>query len=123
MQRLVPKALRAKGVTGRRRKRPLLGRKADVHVSVLNSRLGGAKLAYIRHLRLVRSWIPDRDAAERERERGDMFISQKDGRMSRILTIGAANSGPIQRSGDRASVVQRVLDLMRQARQRLILRG
>ena len=124
MQRLVPKALRAKGVTGRRRKRPLLGRKADVHVGVLNSRLGGAKLAYIRHLRLVRSWIPDRDAAEkeRERERGDMFISQKDGRMSRILTIGAANSGPIQRSGDRASVVQRVLDLMRQARQRLILR-
>jgi len=97
-------------------------RKADVHVSVLNSRLGGAKLAYIRHLRLVRSRIPDRDAAERERERGDMFISQKDGRMSRILTIGAANSGPIQRSGDRASVVQRVLDLMRQARQRLILR-
>jgi hypothetical protein len=123
MQRLVPKALRAKGVTGRRRKRPLLGRKADVHVSVLNSRLGGAKLAYIRHLRLVRSWIPDRDAAERERERErDMFISQKDGRMSRILTIGAANSGPIQRSGDRASVVQRVLDLMRQARLRLILR-
>src|ERR1700738_4021381 len=59
---------------------------------------------------------------ERERERGDTFISQKDGRMSRILTIGAANSGPIQRSGDRASVVQRVLDLMRQAWQRLILR-
>jgi len=74
MQRLVPKALRAKGVTGRRRKRPLLGRKADVHVSVLNSRLGGAKLAYIRHLRLVRSRIPDRDAAERE---VDMFIPKK----------------------------------------------
>ena len=119
MQRLVPKALRAKGVTGRRRKRPLLGRKADVHVSVLNSRLGGAKLAYIRHLRLVRSRIPDRDAVERE---VDMFISQKDGRMSRILTIGAAQLGPIQRSGDRASVVQRMLDLMRQARQRVILR-
>jgi hypothetical protein len=93
--------------------------KADVHVSVLNSRLGGAKLAYIRHLRLVRSRIPDRDAAERE---VDMFISQKDGRMSRILTIGAAQLGPIQRSGDRASVVQRMLDLMRQARQRVILR-
>jgi hypothetical protein len=35
----------------------------------------------------VRSGIPDRDAAERE---VDMFIPQKDGRMSRILTIGAA---------------------------------
>jgi len=46
-------------------------RKADVHVSVLNSRLGGAKLAYIRHLRLVRSRLPDRDAAERD---VDMFI-------------------------------------------------
>jgi len=51
-----------------------------------------------------------------------MFISQKDGRMSRILNIGAAQLGPIQRSGDRASVVQRMLDLMRQARQRVILR-
>jgi hypothetical protein len=90
----------------------LLGRAA-------NSRLGGAKLAYVRHLRLVRFRIPDRGAAEREVE---MFISQKDGRMSRILTIGAAQLGPTQRSGDRASVVQRMLDLMRQARQRVILR-
>jgi hypothetical protein len=96
---------------------PLLARKADVHVSVLNSRLGGAKLANIGHLRLVRSRLPDRDAAERD---VDMFI--KDGRMSRILGIGAAQLGPIQRSGDRASVVQRMLDLMRQARQRVILR-
>jgi hypothetical protein len=63
--------------------------------------------------------IPDRDAAEREVE---MFISQKDGRMSRILTIGAAQLAPTQRSGDRARVVQRMLDLMRQARQRVILR-
>jgi hypothetical protein len=84
-----------------------------------NSRLGGAKLACVRHLRLVRSRIPDRDAAERE---VDMFISQKDGRMSHILAIGAAQLGPIQRSGDRASVVQRMLDLIRQARQRVILR-
>jgi hypothetical protein len=38
----------------------------------------------------VRSRIPDRDAAERE---VDMFISQKDGRMSRILNIGAAQLG------------------------------
>jgi hypothetical protein len=51
-----------------------------------------------------------------------MFISQKDGRMSRILTIGAAQLRPTQRSGDRARVVQRMLDLMRQARQRVILR-
>jgi len=62
-----------------------------VHVSFLNSRLGGAKFASIGHLRLVRFRIPDRDAAEREVE---MFISQKDGRMSRILTIGAAQLGP-----------------------------
>ena len=92
-----------------------VGRKADVHVSVLNSRLGGAKLANIGHLRLARSRLPDRDAAERD---VDMFI--RGGRMSRILTIGAAQLGPIR--GDRASVVQRMLDLMRQARQRLILR-
>jgi hypothetical protein len=90
-----------------------------VHVSFLNSRLGGAKFAYIGHLRFVRFRIPDRDAAEREVE---MFISQKDGLMSRILTIGAAQLGPTQRSGDRARVVQRMLDLMRQARQRVILR-
>ncbi len=95
------------------------GPKADVHVSFLNSRLGGAKFAYIGHLRLVRFRIPDRDAAEGEVE---MFISQKDGRMSRIHTIGAAQLGSAQRSGDRASVVQRMLDLMRQARQRVILR-
>src|SRR5260370_20288483 len=93
--------------------------KADVHVSFLNARLGGAKFAYIGHLRLVRFRIPDRDAAEGEVE---MFISQKDGRMSRIHTIGAAQLGSTQRSGDRASVVQRMLDLMRQARQRVILR-
>jgi hypothetical protein len=96
-----------------------LARKAHVHVSVLNSRLGGAKLAYIRHLRLVRSRIPDRDAAETKVE---MFICQKDGRRSRILTIGGVQLGPTQRSGDRASVVQRMLDLIRQARQRVILR-
>lgn len=58
-------------------------------------------------------------AAEREVE---MLISQKDGRMSRILSIGAAQLGTIQSSGDRASVVQPMLDLMRQARQRVILR-
>ena len=73
-----------------------VGRKADVHVSVLNSRLGGAKLAYIRHLRLVRFRIPDRDAAEGEVE---MFISQKDGRMRRILIIGAAQLGPDPKEG------------------------
>jgi hypothetical protein len=89
-----------------------------VYVSAVNSRLSGAIIAYIRHLRLVRFRIPDRDAAEGEVE---MFISQKDGRMSRVLTIGAAQLGPTQRRGDRASVVQRMLDLMRQARQRVIL--
>jgi hypothetical protein len=89
-----------------------------VHVSAVNSRLGGAIFAYIRHLRLVRFRIPDRDAAEGEVE---MFISQKDGRMSRVLTIGAAQLGPTQRRGDRASVVQRMLDLTRQARRRVIL--
>jgi hypothetical protein len=51
-----------------------------------------------------------------------MVLSQKDRRMSRILTIGAAQLGPTQRRGDRASVVQSMLDLMRQARQRVILR-
>jgi len=66
------------------------GPKADVNVSFLNSRLGGAKFAYIGHLRLVRFRIPDRDASEREVE---MFISQKDGRMTRILTIGEPNPG------------------------------
>jgi N-carbamoyl-D-amino-acid hydrolase len=37
--------------------------------------------------------------------------------MSRILTVGAAQLGPIQRSHDRASVVTRMLALMRQAGQ------
>jgi hypothetical protein len=60
----------------------------------------------------VRSRLSDRDAAERDL---DMFNSQKDGRMIRILTVGAAQLRPIQRSGDRASVVQRMLDLSRQA--------
>jgi hypothetical protein len=94
-------------------------RKADVHVSVLIFRLGGAKLAKIGYRRLVRSRLPDRDAAERD---VDMFSSQKDGRMSRIVTIGAAQLGPIQRGGDRARAVRSMLDLMRQARQRVILR-
>jgi hypothetical protein len=39
-------------------------RKADVRFSVLNSRLGGAKLANIGHVRLLRS---DGGAAERDR--------------------------------------------------------
>jgi len=94
-------------------------RKADVHISVLKSRLGGAKLANIGHVRLVRSRLPDRDAAERD---VDMFISQKDGRMRRIPAVDAAQLGPIQGSGDRARVVQGMLDLMRRARQRVILR-
>jgi hypothetical protein len=42
--------------------------------------------------------------------------------MSRFLTIGAAQFGPIQGSGDRARVVENMLDLMRRARQRVILR-
>ena len=50
-----------------------------------------------------------------------MFNSQKDGRMSRILTLVQPNSGR-SRGEVIASVVQRMLDLMRQARQRLILR-
>ena len=94
-------------------------RKADVHVSVLNSRRGGAKLANIGYRRLVRSRLPDHDAAERE---VDMFSSQMDGRMRRILATGAAQPGPIQGSGDRARVVQSMLGLMRRARQRAILR-
>jgi hypothetical protein len=40
-----------------------------------------------------------------------MFISQKDGRMSHILTIDPAQLGPIQRSGDRASVAKLIFDL------------
>jgi hypothetical protein len=84
-----------------------------VHVSILNSWLGGAKLANIGHRRLVGFRLPDGDAAKRDVE---LFISQKDGRMSQILTIDPAQLGPIHRSGDRASVVQPMLDLMRQAR-------
>ena len=52
----------------------------------------------------------------------DMFISQKDARMSRILTLAAAQPGPVQSSGDRARVVQSMLDLMRRALQRVVLR-
>ncbi len=50
-----------------------------------------------------------------------MFIPQTDGRMSRILAIGAVRLGSIQRSGDRASVVPHMLDLMRLVPQRVIL--
>ena len=71
-------------------------RKADVHVSVLNSRLGGAKLANIGYRRLVRSRLPDGGAAERD---VDMFSSHKDARISRIFATGAAQPGPIQGSG------------------------
>jgi hypothetical protein len=49
-----------------------------------------------------------------------MFI--KAGRMSRTLTIGFAQLAPIRSGGDRATAVQRMLDLVRQARQRVILR-
>ena len=56
----------------------------------------------------MRSRLLDSDAAERE---VDMFVTKKDRRMSQILTIGAARLGPIQWSGDRASVVQRILGL------------
>ncbi len=94
-------------------------RKADVRVSVLKSRLGGAKLANIGHRRSVRHRLPDHDAAERD---VDMFVFQKDGRMRRIPAVDAAQLGPIQGSGDRARVVQGMLDLMRRARQRVILR-
>jgi len=87
-------------------------RKADVHVSLLKSRLGGAKLANIGHRRPVCSRLPDGGAAERD---VDMFGSHKDGNISRILAIGAAQPGPIQGSGDRACVVQSKLDLMRTA--------
>jgi hypothetical protein len=58
-----------------------------MHVSPLNSRLGGAKLAT---LGIFGSYAPGfgtRDAAERD---VDMFFFQRDGRMSRILTIGAS---------------------------------
>jgi predicted amidohydrolase len=36
--------------------------------------------------------------------------------MSRILTVGAAQLGPIQRADTRASVVRRLIDLLRQAK-------
>ncbi|MBA4334296.1 MAG: N-carbamoyl-D-amino-acid hydrolase, partial [Methylobacterium sp.] len=36
--------------------------------------------------------------------------------MSRILTIAAAQLGPIQRDESRASAVARMIDLMRQAK-------
>jgi hypothetical protein len=35
--------------------------------------------------------------------------------MSRILTVGAAQLGPIQRADGRASVVARMVELVRQA--------
>jgi len=35
--------------------------------------------------------------------------------MSRIITVGAAQLGPIQHSDNRASVVKRMLELLRQA--------
>jgi hypothetical protein len=89
-----------------------------VHVRCLNSWLGGAKLANIGHLRLAGSRLPDSDAAQRDVE---MFISQNDGRMSRILTIDPSQLGPSKES-DRASVIKLMLDLMRQARQRVIVR-
>jgi hypothetical protein len=88
-----------------------------VHVSFLNSRLGGAKFAPLGISGSCAFRIPD--AAEREVE---MFIPQKDGRRSRILSIGAVQLRPTQWSGDRARAVRRMLDLMRQARQRMMLR-
>jgi len=52
-----------------------------------------------------------------------MSISRKDGRMNRILSIGAVRVGMIQGGGgDRARVVQPMPDLMRHARQRVVLR-
>jgi hypothetical protein len=51
-----------------------------------------------------------------------MFVFQKDGCKSHLLTMGAAQFVPIQSSGDRARVVQSMLDLMCRARQRVILR-
>jgi hypothetical protein len=51
-----------------------------------------------------------------------MLISRKDGRMSRLLTIGAVLIGTTQGSGDRAAVVQPMPDPMRHTRQRVTLR-
>jgi hypothetical protein len=79
-----------------------------IRTCAVSSRFSGAKFAYIQRLRHVRFQIPDRDAAEGKVE---MFISHIDGRMSRILTIGAAQLGPTQRRRDRASLVQRLRDL------------
>src|SRR5260370_3197357 len=78
--------------------------KADVHVSFLNSRLGGAKFAYIGHLRLVRFRIPDRDAARGD---GGMFISQKDGRRDRTPPLAAPPLGPTQHSAQLATLLHR----------------
>jgi hypothetical protein len=86
----------------------LLNQRARMCTSAPSVLGSGAKFACIRHLRHVRFRIPDRGAAEGKVE---MFISQKDGRMSRILTIGAAQLGPTQRRRDRASLVQRLRDL------------
>jgi hypothetical protein len=88
---------------------------ADVHVSVLDSRLGGAKLAYIRHLRLVRSRLR---TPTRPRERRHVHFPKR-WTHEPHSHHWCRQLGPIQRSGDRASVVQRMLDLMRQARQQL----
>ncbi|WP_291567713.1 hypothetical protein [Bradyrhizobium sp.] len=51
-----------------------------------------------------------------------MLISRNDGRMSRLLTVGAVLIGTNQGSGDRAAVVQPMPDPMRRARQRMPLR-
>ena len=67
--------------------------------------------------------LPDRSAAETDVE---MLISQKDGRMSRILSIGDVRVGMIQGGGGgggRARVVQPMPDLMRDARRRVVLRN
>jgi hypothetical protein len=50
-----------------------------------------------------------------------MLISRKDGRMSRLLPIAAILIGTTRGSFDRAAVVQPMPDLMRHARQRVIL--
>jgi hypothetical protein len=65
-------------------------RKADVHISVLNSRLDGAKLAIIEHVRPVSSRLPDRGAAERD---VDMFSSQKMDACAAFSPLVLLNSG------------------------------
>jgi hypothetical protein len=82
--------------------------KADVHVSASILGLVARNLLTLSIFGSCAPRLLDSDAAERK---VDMFVTKKDGRMSHILTIGAARLGPIQRSGDRASVVQRMLDL------------